>query len=119
MSRKHLTQIVLLLLIATASTALDANPCVGEYPKIAGEILTSDGGRIARIEPIEWLEDGVYKITLESGGVIMARPGRLAMPQIGSKLELRVFSKTHETLPFAGCYCQAGTEVCIEEYTFP
>ena len=97
----------------------EISPCVNEYPSIAGDILTSYGGRVARIEPVEWLEDGVYRIVVESGGEIMTKPGNLPMPPIGAELELRIFSDTRNSEPFAGCYCQAGTSICVEEYAYP
>lgn len=81
--------------------------------------MKSKGGRVARIEPVEWFEDGVYRVTVESGGVIMTRPGTRPMPPVGADLEHRIFSKNGQALPFAGCYCQTGTDICIEEYTYP
>ena len=77
------------------------------------------GGKVARIDPVEWFEDGVYQITVESGGVIMTRPGEFPMPPIGAELELRVYSKTKQDLPMAGCYCVVGTDLCVEEYSYP
>lgn len=109
---------VALPLILAASPVLGSNPCINEYPNAAGEILTSYGGRVFRIEPVEWFEDGVYRITVESGGVIMTKPGTLPMPQIGAELELRVFSKNRNLGPFASCYCQVESNICVEEYTY-
>ena len=94
-------------------------PCIDDHPKKAGELLTSPGGRVARIDPVEWFEDGVYRITVDSGGVIMTRPGDLPIPPVGAVLEFRAFSEGKNALPFAGCYCQVGTDVCVEEYTYP
>lgn len=97
-----------------------ANPCVDKYPEIAGEVLTSPAGKVKKIEPIEaWFEDGVYQITVESGGVIMVKPEGLPLPPIGSRLEMRVFSKSKTDMPMAGCYCLIGTDACLEEYTYP
>lgn len=110
---------VALVSVLSSVPVYAANPCVEQYPAAAGEVLTSPGGRVARIEPVAWFEDGVYRITLETGGVIMIRPQGLPMPSVGAELELRVFSKDRHQIPFAGCYCQPGTEVCVEEYTYP
>ncbi len=105
--------------LVAATPVFGGNPCTGAYQDTAGEILTSPGGRVARIEPVEWFEDGVYRITVKSGGVIMTRPDGLPMPPVGADLELRVYSKSKSALPFAGCYCQVGTNVCVEEYSYP
>lgn len=115
--RKQL--VVALCMLATSCSDTRVNPCIDEYPNKAGEILTSPGGTIERIEPVEWFEDGVYRITVESGGIFMTRPEGLPMPSVGAELEFRVYSKTKESIPFAGCYCQIGTGICVEEYTYP
>lgn len=95
------------------------NPCIDRYPRMAGDVVTGYGGRVARIEPVAWLEDGVYRITVESGGDIMIKPGDLPLPEIGAELEARIFSESRNADPFAGCYCQVGTDICVEEYGFP
>lgn len=59
---------VALVSVLSSVPVYAANPCVEQYPAAAGEVLTSPGGRVARIEPVAWFEDGVYRITLETGG---------------------------------------------------
>ena len=76
-------------------------------------------GRVARVEPVEWLEDGVYRITVESGGNIVVKPNGLPLPPVGKELEVRIFSETANSEPLAACYCRVGTEVCVEEYSYP
>lgn len=94
------------------------NPCITDYPALSKEIHNYPSGVVARIEDVEWFEDGVKRITLNSGSIIMVRPLNLPMPSIGSDLELRSFTKIADEAPFAGCYCQSGTEICLEEYTY-
>ncbi|NNJ90825.1 MAG: hypothetical protein HKP55_04035 [Gammaproteobacteria bacterium] len=95
------------------------NRCISDYPNISHETLSYPSGSVANIEGIEWFEDGVKQITLKSRAVIMVRPLNLPLPAVGSKLELRSFIKNPGDAPFAGCYCQVGTDICLEEYTYP
>jgi len=95
------------------------NPCLDDYPQRAGDVVVANGGRVAKIEPVEWLEDGVFRITTASGGTIMSRPLGLPMPPIGARLELRIYSVDKDAVPFGGCYCQVGTNLCVEEYSYP
>ena len=95
------------------------NPCVDEYPKIAPHVVGGPAGRVADIKPVEWFEDGVYRITVNSGGDIMVEPGDLPLPPIGAELEVRICSRTPNSEPLAGCYCQVGTQLCVEEYSYP
>jgi len=48
----------------------------------------------------------------------MTRPGGLSIPQVGSDLEYRIFSRSSNSEPLAACYCQTGAEICVEEYAF-
>ncbi|MGB5202516.1 MAG: hypothetical protein WBN68_07775 [Sedimenticolaceae bacterium] len=68
---------------------------------------------------MQWFEDGVYRITVDSGGVIMTKPDGLPMPPVGAGLELRIYSEEKGNQPLAGCYCQKGTTICVEEYRYP
>ena len=113
------SRLVLLLLLASPGAVMASNPCLDTYPAMAGEVLTSDGGRVKKIAPVEWFEDGVYQVTVESGGVFMTRLGDLPMPELGSDLEFRIYSKDAASLPMAGCYCRKGTDICVEEYSYP
>ena len=94
------------------------NPCVDTYPSIAPDVVTGPAGRISSIEPVQWLEDGVFRITVESGGDILVRPDGLPLPPIGAELEVRIFSASRNADPVAGCYCQVGTDLCVEEYAY-
>ena len=94
-----------ILLLLAAPQADAGNPCIDLYPSMAGEILRSDGGRVAAIVPVDWFEQGVYRITVESGGQFMVRPGDLSIPQAGSDLEYRIFSRDASSEQLAECYC--------------
>jgi hypothetical protein len=107
-----------MLPFVTVSTAHADNPCIDSYPAISGQILRSNGGRVARLEPVKWFEDGVYRVTVESGGDFMTRPGGLPLPEVGSELQYRIFSKDANSEPIAACYCVEGTDLCVEEYSF-
>jgi len=107
------------VLVAGCSDPQPVNPCVDEYPKIALHVVGGPAGRVANIEPVDWLEDGVYRITVESGGDIMVKPGDLPLPPIGSVLEVRIYSRTPNSEPLAGCYCQVATNICVAEYSYP
>lgn len=118
MIRYRLTRSALILSLLAALPAFAVNPCIDVYPSMAGEILRSNGGRVEAIAPVEWLEEGVYRVTVESGGQFMTRPGKLPMPRIGSSLEYRIFSRDANSAPLAACYCQTGTDICVEEYAY-
>ena len=111
----------LFVLSACCFTApVAANPCIDTYRRLAGEVLTSPAGRVAKVEPItNWFEDGVYRVSLDGGGVFMTRPGGADLPDVGATIELRVYSKTRTDMPMAGCYCETGTNTCVEEYSYP
>lgn len=66
-----------------------------------------------------WFEDGVYQVIMQSGGLFITRPGDARLPQVGASLELRVYSKTRNDMPMGRCYCEAGTDACVEEYSYP
>ena len=106
-------------LMAGCSVPQPVDPCVDEYPKIAPHVVGGPAGRIANIEPVDWLKDGVYRIIVESGGDIMVKPGDLPLPPIGAVLEVRIYSQTPNSEPLAGCYCQVGTNICVAEYSYP
>ena len=108
----------LMLLLFAVQQAHAGNPCIDLYPSMAGEMLRSNGGRVAAVDAVAWLEEGVYRVTVESGGQFMIRPGSLPIPQVGSDLEYRIFSRSSNSAPLAACYCQTGTEICVEEYAF-
>ena len=95
------------------------NPCIEEYPRTASEVLISPAGTVKSIEKIEWFEDGVYRIIVASGGEIFVKPDGLPLPSEGVKLEMRIFSTSENGEPLAGCYCQTGTDLCLEEYSYP
>jgi len=114
----NISILVALAALVVTAPVYGANPCVGEYPTIANEILVSPGGRVARIEQVDWFEDGVYRITVESGGIIMTKPDGLRIPPVGAELEFRIYSESKSAQPFAGCYCQVGTDICVEEYSY-
>jgi hypothetical protein len=119
MIRYRLTQTAMLLSLLASLLAHAGNPCVDLYPSQAGKILNSDGGRVAAIDPVEWLEQGVYRVTVKSGGQFMIRPGKKQpIPQVGSNLEYRIFSRDANSAPLAACYCQRGTAICVEEYAY-
>ena len=48
----------------------------------------------------------------------MIRPGDLVIPQVGSNLEYRIFSRDAGSESLAACYCQRATGICVEEYAF-
>ena len=50
------------------------NPCLDVHPSKAGWIPGSNGGRVAAIDPVEWLGEGVCRVTVESGRHFMIRP---------------------------------------------
>lgn len=106
-----------LLLLSMTAVAAD-NPCIDRYPAMSGQILRSNGGVVARIEPVKWFEDGVFRVTVESGGDFMTRPGELPLPEVGSELQYRIFSKDANAEPLAACYCVKGSDLCVEEYSF-
>ena len=95
------------------------NPCIDNYPAISNEMHSYPSGVVANIKDVEWFEDGVKQITLDSREIIMIRPLDLPLPAVGSNLELRSFTRKAGEAPFAGCYCQVGTDICLEEYTYP
>ena len=112
--------IILLAIVPGACTNTTVhNPCLSEYPDISIDTQVYPSGIVASIKEVEWFEEGVKQLTLKTGGVLMFRPGDLAMPKVGSNLELRSFTKQHGEAPFAGCYCETGTDVCLEEYAYP
>ncbi len=108
----------LLLLGGCDQSPKVANPCLDDYPARAKDVLISDSGRVAEIKPAEWMAEGTLQIRLESGDVIITRPGELPLPPVGAELEIRIYSDSREEMPFAGCYCQKGTDICVEEYTY-
>lgn len=108
-----------LAVLAGCSEPAPVNPCIDTYPAIAGHVVGGPAGRVAGVQAVDWLEEGVYRITVESGGDIMVKPDGLPLPQIGADLEVRIFSETANSEPLAGCYCQIGTNVCVEEYSYP
>ncbi len=108
----------LLLLGGCGQSPKTSNPCLDDYPARAKDVLISDSGRVTEIKPTEWMAEGTLQIRLESGDVIITRPGELPLPPIGAELEIRIYSDSREGMPFAGCYCQKGTDICVEEYTY-
>ena len=117
---KYLTSLAALALLTNGCSSGDVhNPCIDDYPAISKETHRYPSGVVASIEDVEWFEDGVKQITLKSRDVIVVRPGLLPMPSVGANLELRSFTKSPSEAPFAGCYCQSGTDICLEEYTYP
>lgn len=117
LKKRYLT--VFVAAFVGGSYAASANPCVSEYPSTATEVAISPWGTVARIEPVEWFEDGVYRIALESGDVIITQTDdRPALP-VGATLERRIYMQMNDQQDVAGCYCQTGTDVCVEEYSYP
>jgi len=115
--RYRLAQTAIILWLLASLPVHAGNPCVDLYPSQAGKVLKSDGGRVAAINPVEWLEQGVYRVTVESGGQFMIRHGKQQqIPQVGSNLEYRIFSRDANSTPLAACYCQRGTDVCVKDY---
>ena len=108
-----------LILVAGCSDRGPVNPCVDTYPSIAGHSVSGPAGRVAEVQSVEWLEEGVYRITVESGGDIMVKPEGLPLPPVGAELEVRIYSQSVASEPLAGCYCQVGTDICVEEYSYP
>lgn len=113
------TALLCLVLMAGCSDSGPANPCVDTYPSISGHMVGGPAGRVADVQSVEWLEDGVYRITVGSGGDIMVKPSGLSLPPVGAELEVRIYSESANSDPLAGCYCQVGTNVCVEEYSYP
>ena len=117
---KYLTLAFAVILITSGCSSKNIpNPCIDDYPAISKEINNYPSGVVSSISDVEWFEDGVKQITLESRMVIIVRPLDLALPAVGSNLELRSFTRKAGEAPFAGCYCQVGTDICLEEYTYP
>ncbi len=117
---KYLSGLACLLLLGGCDQEPKAaNPCLDDYPARAKDVLIGNSGRVAKIKPAEWMGDGVLQIQLESGDIIITKPGELPLPPVGAELEIRIYSDSREGEPFAGCYCQKGTDICVKEYTYP